>query len=279
MTAPVFAALLKPVELRAGVDPLSGDLCPDPLSLGLSPADEAALEWALSCADLYGGRVRTLAAGDGRATTVLRAAGAAGASELVWVEIDPDWPSDWVAHSLAAQLADVELVWCGDTSFDRGSGSVPAFVADELSRPQALGLVAVELAGDLAEGARAVRRLDGGRRERLSVRGPAVLSVEGSTARLRRAPLGALLAAEAGAVPLRSVAGRAGRSPAPVVGRAKPYRPAARVVAPPEGESATERVRSLLGIGRQGARARHLSLEPAAAAAMIIESLESWGEL
>ena len=61
-------------------------------------------------------------------------------------------------------------------------------------RAQALGLVAVEHGGDAAD-VRATRRLDGGRREVLRVVAPAVLSVEGAAARLRRASLPAELAA------------------------------------------------------------------------------------
>lgn len=279
MGGPVFAALLKPVELRADVDPLTGELRPDPLSLGLSQADEAALEWALRCAEAYGGRVRALAAGGRGATAVLSAAGASGAAELSQVPLDPEWPSEWVAHALASELADVEIVWCGDASLDRASGSVPAFVAAELRRPQALGLVEIELPGELAGGLEAIRRLDAGRRERLLVKGPAVLSVEGSTARLRRAPLGPTLAAGAGGLRVKVIEARRGETAAPAVRRTRPYSPPARVVPPPAGESAGERVRLLLGLDRQQARARSVRLEPQGAAAMIIESLESWGEL
>ena len=76
---------------------------------------------------------------------------------------------------------------------DRGTGSVPAFLAHELGNAQALGLVEVDTghAVDRAVDCACVRRLDGGRREVLDVAAPAVLSVEGSVRRLRRAPLAA----------------------------------------------------------------------------------------
>ena len=82
-----------------------------------------------------------------------------------------------------------------------GSGTVPAFLAHHLRAAQALGLIEVT-PGDGSIGA--VRRLDGGRRERLSVPIPAVLSVEGSVAELRRASLAASLAARSAEVERRS---------------------------------------------------------------------------
>ena len=45
----------------------------------------------------------------------------------------------------AAPRPGAGLVLCGDLSADRGSGSVPAFLAAHLGAAQALGLVAVEL--------------------------------------------------------------------------------------------------------------------------------------
>ena len=97
----------------------------------------------------------------------------------------------------SAGLAD-PLVVCGDYSADRGSGTVPAALAALTGLPQALGLVSAVLAEPAADGVdgssspariRVQRRLDGARREELLVSPPAVVSVEGSVARLRRAPL------------------------------------------------------------------------------------------
>ena len=97
-----------------------------------------------------------------------------------------------VAAALTPVVAHSTAVWCGDYSADRGSGSVPAFLAARLHRQQALGLVGVEFIDPL----RVTRRLDGGRREILRITGPAVLSVEGSVARLRRASLRSALTAQ-----------------------------------------------------------------------------------
>ena len=85
--------------------------------------------------------------------------------------------------------AGATMVWCGDHSLDRGSGSVPAYLAAELGLAQALGLVEVEVAAGAA--LTGLRRLDRGRRERLALDGDGVISVEGATAQLRRASLAA----------------------------------------------------------------------------------------
>jgi electron transfer flavoprotein beta subunit len=283
VTGPLLAVCWKVVALRAAVDPLSGEVLPDPRSLGASPADEAALEWALRCADAAGGRVRVVTAGGVDAEAALRSAAACGAAELVRVAMPAGAPSEDVARALAPELRDADLVWCGDLSRDRGSGSVPAFLAGLLGLPQALGLVGVEIA-DEAGGTdwpipalTVVRRLERGRRERLSVEGRAVLSCEGSAARLRRAPLDRVLVADRMPVTLRAAPPPTGSSVRAVAVR--PYRPPPRVVPPPAGATASERVRALTGLAAAPRPARAVRLDPAAAAGAIIEALESWGEL
>ena len=119
----------------------------------------------------------------------VREAIAAGATSAVRVDASTELDSQVVAVALAEHLGDRDLVVCGDYSLDRGTGSVPAFLAGELSMAQALGLLEVGVDRDDAGALRVVRRLDGGRREILDVTPPAVLSVEGSAASLRRASL------------------------------------------------------------------------------------------
>ncbi|MGO9911353.1 MAG: mycofactocin-associated electron transfer flavoprotein beta subunit [Acidimicrobiales bacterium] len=279
MGKPLFAACWKAVELRSRIDPLSGDVAPDPRSLGVSPSDEAALEWALRSAERWGGRVRLVAAGGPDAEAVLRRGAAAGATELVRVDLPIEWPSDWIAAAVAPHVADADLVWCGDMSADRGSGAFPAYLAAELGIPQALGLVDVHLtaAEDGAVRFEVLRRLDGGRRERVGIGSRAVLSCEGATARLRRASLEGVLAAREAAIAVR--AGERGTTPAPEVESIAPFRPRARVVAPPGGGTARERIRSLTGADAAGRTARAISLGPREAAAAILEALAAWGEL
>jgi electron transfer flavoprotein beta subunit len=267
----VIAACLKWVDRRPEVDPLTGAVHADARSAGASEADQAALESALRAAAAWNDEVVAITAGPGAADAVLREAVAAGATRAVRVDLPADAPSDTVAAALAAHLAGCDLVWCGDASLDRGSGSVPAYLAAHLGAAQALGLVTVELGG--RGQITALRRLDGGRRERLRVTAPGVCSVEGSAARLRRAPLAASLAARTAPVDVR--AGPAAPPPRPVSTR--PFRPRARALAAPAGATALDRITALTASSAATAHGRPVVLEPAEAADRILEALRTWG--
>jgi electron transfer flavoprotein beta subunit len=120
-----------------------------------------------------------------------------------------------------------------------------------------------------------VRRLDGGRREVLSIDPPAVLSVEGAVARLRRATLPAELAARGAAIEV--IAGPTG--PVEAAAEVRPYRPRPRERPAPEGE-ALDRVRRLTATGSApAAPAETVVLEPPAAADRILTALRGWGYL
>ena len=144
--------------------------------------------------------------GPAEADAMLRDALAAGAAEALRVD-----PARWAASPRPADLVGGEresaaalatalrqhygvpdLVLCGDRSADRATGSFPAFLAASLDAAQVLGGVRIEPVDDRA--LRVHRRLDGGRREVLVVRPPAVVSVEAAGVRLRRAGLPATLA-------------------------------------------------------------------------------------
>ncbi len=136
---------------------------------------------------------------------------------------------------------------CGDYSSDRGTGSVPAFLAHELGAAQALGLVAVDTAtadttGTTDGAMRVVRRLDGGRREVLAVAAPAVLSVEGSVRRLRRAGLAATVRSKTAAVELVASPIASGDHHQ-VAALVTPYRPRARTLTRADGLGAVPRAR------------------------------------
>ena len=250
------AVLLKRVDLRPTVDPLTGELHHDPHG-GLSPADECALELALRTAEATGSSVLAATAGGAESDAVLHQALAAGAGSAVRVEIAPGATSAEVAGALSEVVAGCRWIWCGDHSLDRGSGSVPAFVAAALSASQALGVAAVDLTGVGAGegppgglrkgdpgGLRVERRLDGGRREVLEVTAPAVVSVESGVAAPRRSSLAGVLAARAAVV--RVVSGP--RTPAPPEERTRPYRPRARLLRGPDpGLSPRERMVILSG--------------------------------
>jgi electron transfer flavoprotein beta subunit len=213
---PRVVVFLRITDLRPEVDPLTGSVRQDPWGIGLSPADEAALEHALRVRDAWSGRLLAVTAGPANVEPVLRQVAALGASVLRVPVADQR-----VEHGYARELADDErelarvllaaiepfgppqLVLCGDRSVDRGTGALPAYLAHELGVAQALGLVKLETSpgGDdrmvLAE-----RRLDGGWRERLRVPTPAVCSVEAAGTRIRRASLPDALDAQRLTVPL-----------------------------------------------------------------------------
>jgi electron transfer flavoprotein beta subunit len=240
---------------------------------GTSAADEAALEVALRMAEPSGDDVLVISAGPAAAERGLRDALASRAARAVRIDAPAGLAGAAVATAIAGLARGARWVLCGDVSADRGTGSVPAFLAAELGVAQALGLVAV----DVEEPARvrAVRRLDGGRREVLDVAPPAVLSLEGAVARLRRASLPAELAARHAAIEV--VAGPSG--PVEAVASVRPYRPRPRECPAPEG-AALDRVRRLTATAAgPAAHAETVVLDPPAAAERILAALREWGYL
>ena len=276
----LIAACVKWVDLNPDIDPLRGTVEARPHGAGLSEADHAAVELALRIAEQWGGEVVVTCAGPPEADAALRELLGAGAQRALRVE--PESPHGAVAPTsaeVARMLVDAwgdarpDLVVCGDASVDRGSGSVPAFVAHELGAAQALGLVEVtpEQPGRLT----AVRRLDGARREVLAVGTPAVVSVEGSVATLRRAPLSAVLAARDREVEVhRVLRADAGEEP-----RLRPWRPRPRALPAPEGDRALERIVALTGAHVERTPPRTLVLDPPEAAEAILAQLREWGYL
>ncbi|HLH47579.1 MAG TPA: mycofactocin-associated electron transfer flavoprotein beta subunit [Acidimicrobiales bacterium] len=287
-TAPTLAVCLKWVDRRPEVEPLTGAVTTDPRTSGASDADLAALELGLRLGEAWRRPVIAVSAGGPEADALLRQARACGAARAVRVALPAGATSAAVAAGLAGALEAVAggsgaggghgelLVLCGAWSLDGGSGSVPAFLAAALGAAQALGLVGLRADGPgrLA----AERRLDGGRRERLVVEAPAVVSVEAGVARLRRAGLAAVRSAAT--APVEVVAGgEAVRAPALPAPRIGPYRPRPKVVAPPAGATARERVLALTGLATPPAAARTLTADPEGAADAILEQLRAWGYL
>jgi electron transfer flavoprotein beta subunit len=268
----IVAACIKLVDTRPELDPTGSSVRDaDQRFTGVSPSDQAAIEWALRCGERWGDDVHVICAGPPDAQRVLHDALACGATRATLVDLVAGVPSSVVASTLADHVRGSRLVFCGDHSADRGSGSTPAFLAASLSFPSALGLVEIE-PGDAGR-LHAVRRLDGGRREQLRVTGPAVCSVEGASARLRRAPLGAALASRSTSI--ERVAGPALaehiRHPT------RPFRPRARSIAAPTGATALDRIRTLTAPGAPSGRVDPVVLDPAEAADRILAALAAWG--
>ena len=273
----LIAACVKWTDLRPEIDRVHGTVSSSGRDEGFSEADRSAVEVALRLADAWDGQVVVLCAGPPTADAGLRDLVATGVHRAVRVDLGADQPGEAAAAALAPVLSGADLaagmVLCGDVSADRGSGTVPAYLAHHLGAAQALGLIQVEPTGPGE--VRAVRRLDGGRREIVAVRAPAVLSVEGSVGELRRASLAAALRARDAVVDVRP--GRSDHHVEPP--RLRPWRPPARVLPAPSGAQALDRVVQLTGALVDRTPPRTVVAEPAEAADAIIEQLRTWGYL
>lgn len=264
---------MKWVDLRPEIDPLTGVVSSDERWFGASASDRAALEWALRAGETWDRPVHVICVGPIGADRLLREALACGADIATRID-GHDLDSHRVAQELAGVIDPGSFVVCGDYSADRGSGSVPAFLAYELHAAQALGLLAVTY--EEPGVAVVTRRLDGGRRERLRVRAGAVVSVEGGTVRLRRAPLSGELAAARATIEVRPLSGPV---PTHTPTSTRPYRPRPRVLPAPAGATALDRVRQLTGAGVARTPPATMVLEPADAARTIVDQLRVWGYL
>lgn len=271
-----IAVCMKWVALRPVVDPLTGSIDTDDRWSGPSLADRAALELALQIATTRDTSVHVYTVGGTAADAMLRDALAAGADSATRVESTEHPASFAVAAALADAIRPLspELVLCGDWSIDRGSASVPPFLAGELGIGQACGLVGVRSEPDnILVGE---RRLDGGRRERIRITGPAVLSVEGSVAALRRAGLAPTLAAQRAT--LSVLKPRHPLHPAPVPHRVGPFRPRARVLdGPTTSDTPRSRIETLTGALANRTPPQKLTLDPDEAADAILRQLAEWG--
>ncbi|WP_322766365.1 hypothetical protein [Frankia sp. Cr1] len=285
--------------LAVEVDPLTGEVHIDERLSGLSAADQAACEWALRLGDAWSVPVAVLTVGPPAADATLRAVLAAGAARAIRVDADADADPRMVAAGVIAalrrdpdhgdpnhaQAARTDIVVAGSWSPRRGSGAVPALVAAGLSRgrgrghgiggvAQALGLVS--LAPTAPGVVEAERRIDGGRRERLRVRAPAVLSVDPGTAPLRRAGLRAVVAARRAPIDVVRIA-----LPVSLPATRVPLRPRPKVLLPPAATlPARERVWQLTGGGdTRGTDRAVVRLDPPQAADRVLAALRAWGYL
>ena len=285
---PVIVAALSWSWRETEVDPLTGAVRANLRDRGPSGSELAALEYALRLAERWDARVVAASVAPAGADEMLRDALAAGAAQALRVE-----PARWMARprpsglvggeresaaALAAALRQhygvPDLVLCGDLAADRATGSFPAFLAASLGAAQALGCVRLEPADGRA--LRVHRRLDGGRREVLMVRPPAVVSVEAAGVRLRRAGLPATLASKDAAI---TVAG----PPTAAVARririlgAHPYRPRPRELPAPAGPALRRTLELTGALGPRTPPAVVGPLPPDQAADELISYLKAHG--
>ena len=269
----MIAVCLKWAALHADVEPLTGGVRVPDQAYGLSAADMAALELALMIAHAQHVPVRAVTVGGPKADAALRMALEVGATAVLRIAGPVGATSATVAAALAVELADATLVMCGDYSADRGSASVPAYLAAALGWGSALGLVEVRIGSNPSE-LEVMRRLDGGRRELLAIGPRTVLSVEGAAAKLRRADLTSTRRAKTASIPVT-----AGQRFEVEHHHAIPMRPRPHVVAAPMGAVALDRVRQLLTAAATAGKVAPIALDPATAADRIVEALRGWGYL
>jgi electron transfer flavoprotein beta subunit len=283
---PVIVAALSWSWRETEVDPLTGALRANRRDRGPSGAELAALEHALRLAERWSAGVVAASVAPAEADEMLRDALAVGAAHALRVEPASSAagprPAGLVggeqesAAALAAALRQQygvpDLVLCGDLAADRGTGSFPAFLAASLGAEQALGCVRLEPGDDRT--LRVHRRLDGGRREVLIVRPPAVVSVEAAGVRLRRAGLPAILGKADAAITVASMPAATRR--VRILG-AHPYRPRPRELPAPTG-TALRRTLELTGALVQRTPPAVVGpLSPAEAASELLSYLRRWG--
>jgi electron transfer flavoprotein beta subunit len=254
---PVIVAALSWSWRESEVDPLTGTVRANLRDRGPNVSELAALEHALRLAERWDALVVAACVAPAAADEMLRDALAVGAAQALRVE-----PARWMARprpvglvggerESAAALAEAlrqrygvpDLVLCGDLAADRATGSFPAFLAASLGAAQALGCTRMEPIDGYA--LRVQRRLDGGRREVLMVRPPAVVSIEAAGVRLRRAGLPATLAKQDALITVAATPAAAAARRIRLLGT-HPYRPRPRELPGPTG-SVLRRTLALTG--------------------------------
>ena len=266
-----IAVCMKWVSALPEINPLSGEVrLPNARFGGISAADQAALEVALQLGAQRSMPVAVFSVGANQSEPSLYAALAAGAQRAIRIDSGPEVSSADTARVLALTLSDASYVLCGDYSFDRGSGSVPAYLAAELGITQALGVVSLT---PQTHDILVTRRLDGGRREHLRITDRAVISVEGSIARLRRASLATSLATRE--VRIQVIPSTI--STHQVTSIIKPFRPRPRTIAQPQGDTALQRFHSITNVATASTRGEQIELTSVKSAMYILQTLGHWG--
>src|SRR3954469_10500301 len=175
---------------------------PDFLDYALNEWDACAVEAALTLREAAGGEAVAVTVGDDEADRVVQRALAMGVDRGIRVDLVTQDPLG-VARALAAvaQPESPDLVLCGVQSADLANGAVGAALAGLLELPFVGVAVAIERDGDALQ---VERELEGGLRERVAVRLPAVVSVQTGINSPRYVNFRQIKAAEATEIDVRS---------------------------------------------------------------------------
>ncbi len=269
------------------VDPLTGMIDAGRVLYMMNPADESALELALRLRPPEG-TVTAYSIGPAEADRLLQDALAAGADAAVrvWDEALSSTKPTVTSILLAAALRVKELpdlVLCGGHSVDRGSGTVPALLAEHLDWPVVTDVTQFELrSGRIL----ARRRLARGARAESEVTLPAILALETGLVHLRQASLPNLMRVKHVPIPVYGLEAldltpQDLHFPAMTLHEVMPPRPRARVMfAPDSARSAGERVAQIMSAGVAGKAGKILEGgTPEQQADAIIEFLRQHGFL
>lgn len=268
------------------VDALTGIIDTGRILYITNPADEVALELALRLCS-PSGTVSVLTVGPVPAESVLRGALAVGAHSAtrIWDSALSETSSYATATLLAAALrlqGLPDLVLCGTRSVDRGSGQVPALLAETLGWPVVTDVTSLVIDG---QGARVQQRLARGAREQSAVQLPAVLALEPGLVRLRQASMPGLMQAKRATIPIYHLAalGLAPgdlRFPSPTLRAVSPPRPRARATFIPDSSRPHyERIDQILSAGVTSKSGQMIEGPPEAMAEAIISFLREHGFL
>lgn len=238
------------------VDPLTGEIDAVRVLCMMNPADAAALEMAL-CLRSEGDTLKAFTVGPPPAERVLRHALALDVDNVVrlWDESRNFTKPPVTSVLLAAGLRTEglpDLVLCGARSVDRGSGKVPALLAEHLDWPVVTDVTHFEI----HEGhVRFQRRLSRGARAEGEVTLPAVLGLDPEIAHLRHASLPGLMKGKQATIPVRHLA-ELGLSandlsfPAVTLHAVMPPHPRPRIIFIPDSNlSPHERIAQIMSAG------------------------------
>ena len=251
------------------IDPISGQVDAERFVQILNPADACTLEAAVRLKEQFGGTVLALTLGPEDAEGSLRAALAIGADQAVrlWHPQADSWGPFAVAAALAGYLRQhtPDLVLCGDSSSDWGSGSVGPAIAEYLGLPQITSVMQFAVTRDTPDSIpslQVTRRLERGYREVLAAQLPLLLTVTSDLNEPRYPSLPAHMAALQAtipvydALPLLDNVANADQDETVILEMHTPRPLTHRIAAPDSQHSAFERIGEILAGGATGRQTR-----------------------